>query len=247
MSCQKEPKAPPRLQRPSLRLGFPVLLVPGGCGIELPALTAFAPVRQQSRVSSRSTLRVRPPALRCSAPPNGATAGKRRNGLKSGLFGIRLLPRSEAPSSARASGAGDSPLQALTPPDCLTAVSAANGGSFGRAGAGEQRRESWPQARTRESGQAAFPHLAKTKWGRGAGAKRPAGSHFNDPSGPSDTSGRTEQALHPNGGAQDERCRQTAASNLVTFRALNQTRLPRTKPSRSRTAAYSLRGSSTSR
>jgi len=91
--------------------------------------------------------------------------------LKSGLFGIRLLaawllPRSEAPSSARASGAGDSPHQALAPPDCLTAVSAANAGSFGRAWRPEQRREPQPQAGALEPGQAAFPHLAKTKWGR---------------------------------------------------------------------------------
>jgi len=67
------------------------VLVPGGCGIELPAFAALTSVRQQSRASSRSALRAHPPALRSSAPPNGATAGKRRNGLKFGLFGIRLL------------------------------------------------------------------------------------------------------------------------------------------------------------
>jgi len=66
---------PPRLQRPSLRLGFPALLVPGGCGIELPAFAALTAVRQQSRVSSRSALKRAPP---CTALLGASERGNSR-------------------------------------------------------------------------------------------------------------------------------------------------------------------------
>ncbi len=197
LSCQKEPKAPasplasglsfgrgrkvrrdlarsvlsPRLQRPSLGLGFPAVLVPGGCGIELPALTAFAPVRQQSRVSTRSALRARPPALRSSAPTNGATAGKRRCQSKSGLFGIRLLAPFVGAEQHSRPRRGRQPASSTDSARLSDRSERSERREF-RAGWGWRAAQGTPgAARGAEAGASAFPPFWQDKRGSGAGVK----------------------------------------------------------------------------
>jgi hypothetical protein len=161
----------------------------GAAGLN--SLRSLRSLRSDSNPGSVHKARFARAPLHCAArrfrtgqqpeQPNTEQPGLQPDAPFPGCWRLGCSPRSEAPSSTAGSGAGVSPLQVLTPPDCLTAVSAANGGSFGRAGAGEQRRESWPPARTLEPGQALFPPFGKTKGGRGAGAKRPAGCNEKTP------------------------------------------------------------------
>jgi hypothetical protein len=151
------------------------------------SLRSLRSLRSDSRAESvhEARWRARRTRLCCSARQTGRTAkqpaaGNRRDGLKSELFGcwlfgIRLLPRSKAPSSAVQGGARQ--RASSTDPGLLSDRSErSERREFNPAPPrNEQRREPLAQPGALEPGRAAFPHLAKTKWGRGAGAKRPAG------------------------------------------------------------------------
>ena len=89
-----------------------------------------------------------------------------------GCLAAWLLPRPEALSSTARPGAGASPPPQLTPPNCLSGVSAANGASFGRAWACEQRKEPRPKVGALKPGARFWFLLPRQKELRVQGGRR---------------------------------------------------------------------------
>ena len=181
LSCQKEPKARTRLQRPNLRSGFLALLASPG-----PPKTHSARFARSAQTVGRSQLwwRAGARAWACCAaqrfrtgqqpssqqPGIGATDGS--PGCSAVGCLIWLFPPSAPRRSAQQPGGLRSKLQPLAPTHCLSGVSAANGASLSRPPGCEHCRE---PRRGGVPGGAVLASFAKTKEARVQGVEPLAG------------------------------------------------------------------------